>query len=387
MKIRKLVLHIVAGAAPIITALAMAAPPATMAAAPTILVDAENPATNCGSYTGKASVADPVAAINGAVTGSTIVICPGTYTLAGEITITDKKLTIKRALSGEQSRPILDIDDTVDQGMDVANSTVTIDGLVIDGRGNPIDYTGINLNGSPTTIRNTTILGPDEDVSKGIASDASGSPKLMSLSISSSTIAGYRDTGVLVMGAVKLNLSSSHLDASDGRRVDSAEAVGVWFEGRATDSLSPTGIVTKSRILNNQVGIIIEESSKVSVTNNVLVDSLIGAIIVSELRSADNNKITGNTILGIPSGGEGVLITNPNAANFTIKKFAVSKNVFVAEEYNSGAVGVLISSDVPATEAITGSITSNTFVGITTFFDPFNGPYAGVTVKGNDVQP
>src|SRR5262245_27830792 len=105
MNIRQVVVRCMAGAAPIIAALAISAPPPALAAARVILIDDSTTATDCGKYTGSEAKTSLDAEISSAASGATVMICPGEYTLTNEISIVGKKLTIKRAFTGDHSRP------------------------------------------------------------------------------------------------------------------------------------------------------------------------------------------------------------------------------------------------------------------------------------------
>src|SRR5689334_968537 len=78
--------------------LAMGGPAAL--AASTIIIDDGTTADGCGeTYNGKTALTNPVTAIGNAPSKSTVVICPGTYSLTGIIAITGKdKVTVKAAL-------------------------------------------------------------------------------------------------------------------------------------------------------------------------------------------------------------------------------------------------------------------------------------------------
>src|SRR5689334_4230639 len=90
MRQRAFIIKISASIGAVIAAMSMASPQVTQAAGVTIVVDADNPATNCGSYTAKPSYPDPAAAVSGAASGTTIIICPGNYSISGGISISDK---------------------------------------------------------------------------------------------------------------------------------------------------------------------------------------------------------------------------------------------------------------------------------------------------------
>src|SRR5690349_3192918 len=123
--------------------------PVSQAAGGVVLVATITPVSGCGKYENQTANPNAVSAINNAPSGSTILICPGTYDLnrvgaLGALTINGKKLTIKRAVtSGVGSRPTLLLDPDVSQGLNVDDSTLSIEGIVLDARTNTqADYIG-----------------------------------------------------------------------------------------------------------------------------------------------------------------------------------------------------------------------------------------------------
>lgn len=367
--------------------------PVSQAAGTSILVDDANPATDCGNYTNKTAVTDVAAAVTIANSGQTILICPGTQTMSAAARILGKKLTIKQAVVQPQGRPVIVVPDGAPGAFDVEGSTVTFDGLIIDASssaGIPADYVGIYMLNSSGSIKNSTILGPNTTGSSGINIDGSALGFPLSVSVSNSYILGYQFEGIYADGPVKLTVTGSHLDATDGARVGGGPT-GIVFSGNASSGVGPTGSVTKSKLLNNDTGVLILETSKVSVSTNTMINNGIGVqIFVSPgiaKHSADFNTITGNTILGIPSSGYGVYAGDFSSATYTISKLTVSKNLFVAARYNTPSVAIHLATDVMNDSAVTGSVSGNTFVGSLQFIDGVNGPFPGVKLNAGDIQP
>jgi parallel beta-helix repeat protein len=372
--------------ATVVVSLGMAAPPVTQAAASMILVD-DNPfASDCGTYTGKAANPDLLAAVNGAASGSTVLICPGLYDTTGPdaFTISGKKLTIKRALTTENSRPIVVFDASDATGMAITESTVTIDGVILDMTGTTNSpFFGVNLVRSNATIKNVTVLGPTVAApSFGIIADNNSQTVARTVSISNSTIAGFTNCGVRAVGPIKIAVSGVHVDITDGGRVTTGAQVGICLE------TGTTGSVTKSRIFNaDGQGIWIYDSSKLSITNNLLSGNATGVLIQTVgTRNMDSIKISGNTIVNLSAGGNGIAVQH-SYTDFSISKLSISKNVIVASRYGDGGVGIVVGTSGPSPENISGSIDGNIITGVENPIVINNGPWPGLIVKKNDIEP
>lgn len=366
--VRKMFFRLAALSAPVMAALAMTCAP-TQAAGATIVVDDSAAATDCGKYTGQ--IADTLLqdAVNTAVTNSTIVICPGSYSLPGPLAVSGVKLTIKRALIGAHTRPVIDIADTQMVGLNAANSNLTIEGLIFDGRGNPNTYTGINLIHSSASIKNSTFLGPTQIDSTGISSDDFGQPDAQKLSLVNSNILGYGRYGVFVQGVVKVSVTDSFFDGTDGGRVTSVSSgqSGIFFNGGPTLGETPSGTVSKSRFANSADGVYIAEVGRVSVSDSLFVNNVIGVHITAGdlVNNADGNKITGNTMMGVLSSGSGILVEDLNAPTTTIRGTSITNNVISAVQYELGGLspsGIAVISNAN-TGSVTATLSGNTVIG------------------------
>jgi hypothetical protein len=398
MKTRNVLLKIGVSIAPLFAALALGGP-VTQAAATVIIVDDAFEADDCGSYNGKPSAIDPGTEMEESLDNTTIIICPGTYILDHPIYIPNRnKLTVKRATTGPGSQPILVIDSTAASGMHLENSSsITIDGVILDATLNThASYVGLNLINSSVTLKNSGIIGPTLPASStGIYASGLGQPTVRTIKISNSTLAGYASNGIYASGPVKLSVTSSHLDGTDGGRLASSQN-GIFFNGNTVGQAAPTGSVTKSRVMNSTNGIVIVECSKVSITSNMLIDNRYGIFLGanSSAHNADMTKISGNNILGIPSNGYGIWILNSISATFSINKTAISGNVIAANDYTSngsGPAGVYVDANVPATTMVTATISKNTFLGFPRTPSPLyvvnvNGN-AGLKISGNEAIP
>lgn len=394
MKIRSIILRACAGVAPLMAALALAAPPIQAAAPPIIVDTAGGIASSCGVYNGKPAVNDVVAAVGSAASGQTVVICPGTYNLSGFLTIANKdRVTIKAAVNDLSSRPILVVDPSELVGLNVYNSlNDVIDGLVIDGRGDSQNgYSGIFAQGSSVAIKNTGVIGPNIANSNGIYLIGFDDEPVRSMPITNTFVAGYQYCGVCVNEKIKLTVTSSQLDASDGGRVSTTNSEGVYISSAIGGQAA--GSITKSRFLNNKIGIHIYGTSKLGVTGNVLVNNTFGVQISAQSggTGADGNKVTGNTILEVPPSGYGVYVQDTDAANVSISKTAISSNIIAAGKYTPTGVapiGVYVEANQLAITTVTATVSSNTFFGFPANYQVinFNG-YALLTYKSNQSIP
>jgi hypothetical protein len=261
---------------------------------------------------------------------------------------------------------------------------VTIDGLVIDGRGCAAGYVAMRLTQSPASIKNTVILGPEGGI--GIFADANGAAKTMTLSISASNVLGY-NFGVFADGPIKLSVTGSIFDGTDGGRV-------APFSNQTAIRYAPqtSGTVSKSRIVNSLTGIHIGGARKVSVSGNTFFNNLRSVLVdvgSTSLDNADNNKITGNTIMGVPQDGVGIQIENNNAPDFTIENTIISKNLISAATFNGGFLppaAIQVHANAPDTTRVMAVISGNTLFGFAadSRIDVF---FAKVVEKGNDAVP
>jgi parallel beta-helix repeat protein len=398
MKLRKSFVYFCSGLAAVVAMLAVSAPTAAQAAAVTVVVDNNTTADNCGSYDGSPAETNPVTAINTAGSGLTIVVCPGTYTLTAPLQIGGKKLTIKRALSDVGLSPTFVSGASMGLMIEISGgSSVTIDGLVLDGRTSTLSsYHAIDVLQSGLTLNNTTLLGPNLINSSGVYVNNSSVPKALPVNISNTSINGYQGFGVYAFGGVKLTVKSSFLDAGDGGRVSGGVPTGIWFDAVSPSTVPVTGSVSKTTIVNSYYGIALYEASKVSISGNTLIDNFYGVYLLSvgANQNSDGNKITGNVIVGVPSSGVGIYISNQNPGTFSTRSLIISKNMLYTQQYTSyGASpsGIYIQALSPAQTTVTGTITGNTLWGFPATPNPLaivneNGN-AGVKISKNYVMP
>lgn len=394
LSFRRLLLTFSMAAAPAIAALALTAPPVTQAAV-TIYVDDVSPADNCGKYDGKTAQTDPVAAISTAASGSTIIICPGTYALVGDIPISGvTKLTVKRALTDPGNTPTLVADPVADDVFSLTNATgVTLDGLVIDGRAALLNgYAGIRLEDSGITLKNSVLRGSIRPSSSGLVVNNGGGAKAIAVTVSNTVFAGYISYGVDLYGPAALALTTSTFDATDGGQIASAGGIAVRFYGVSSDAIGPSGSVSTSRMLNSEVGVEIYEAAGVTVSDNVFVNTA-SAVYIEEAgasRNADNIKVTGNTIRGVPANAQGISVLDVDAATATVKNLTITGNVITAQQYGAGTpapAGISIFANVAAATTVTGTLSGNTLLG----FQPGqaivnNNGYAGVTISTDNIS-
>lgn len=396
ISLKKTALRIGMIAAPLAAALALAVPQVTRAAT-TIVVDDKTTADNCGSYDGDTAQTSIALAINTAPNGSTIVVCPGTYNISGEISPSGiTKMTIKRALTDLGDTPVLVADPNAAAAFNFNGSTgVTVDGLLIDGSQNTSTfYDGIFVSQSGLTLKNTGIVGPAALDSRGVDINNTGLTKALAVSITDCYIVGFYDAGVYARGAVKLTVTSSTIDGSDGGRVG-GPSVGVFYDGMTSDKVVPTGKVTTSTISAQLAGVYIAEASKVTVSSNKLIVTSYGVYVYATgaHHPADNNVITANTILNVPTSGAGVYVSARNAATASIKKLSITSNTIIAAGFlDPGgfgpASGVHIEADASATKTVTPTVSKNTFTGFTADDYVVNvSSFAGLTLSANTTLP
>jgi hypothetical protein len=344
--------------APLVAALSMGGPLPAAAAMPPLLIDDAGLATDCGSYTGQPATihADAAAAISNAASGTTVLVCPGEHTLAENIIITGRsKLTIRRAVPGTGDLPIFKISNSATNGLNIVDSNVSIDGLVIDAGTNlVIAYAGINLSRSSAKIKNVMVIGPNELASVGIAVNAEGQTAVKTVSVSASTIAGFRDNGIRVSGPARLNLTSSYLDGTDGSRLPSSSR-GVLFL-----STTEKSIISKSTFANSNTGITVDKASNIKLTGNIFQIRVVGIRVASYGASnADNVQIVGNTFL--VSEGNKAIEAEASSDTTTMKKLLISKNSFYAAQSMAGTFGVWVDAYFPLTTTVT--LAGNSFLG------------------------
>jgi hypothetical protein len=387
MFLRKSLLRLSAVAAPLVAALAIGGP-ITQAAAPKIIIDDGTTADGCGdTYNGQTAQTNIVTAVANAANNTTIIVCPGNYTLSEDLLIyNQQKITIKAALTDPGKRPVLLIANGEVRILNIAYSqNTTIDGLVLDGRGSTeTSFIGIDIAGCNATIKNTTVIGPDDGGTVGIRVTATSGPTVYSVSVDKSYATGYTNAGISTFGAVKLKVTSSYFDGTDGGRITGSNTMVAVKLQSFSDTIVATGSITNSRMMNNGTGVLIQGANKVAVANNMMANNSYGVRVwaTASLPDISGTKITGNTILGTT---QGITIQNDDAANRSITKTTISKNEIVSAQYGVASYkGIYVTANTTAGPNVTGTISQNTLMGFTAFIVFEN---ATLTTSKNTVMP
>lgn len=390
MKLKSLVLKAGSVVAPLVLMLSLGGIQPALAAGSIVVATTSTP-TNCGSH--HTAVTDLAGAIQSA-SARTILVCPGDYNLVAQnVTVSGlARLTIKQAVPGSTRRPRIIVNPGSSDGLLIRNSNnVTIDGLIIDGSMNgQTDYSGIHVERSAATIRNTDLLGSNT-TNNAILVNNSGVSTVRKLTLSNVRLLGYHVNGVHVMGAIKLNISKSVVDALPDGGFISAGQRGIWVDG-GMPGASPSGTISQSTIRNNGVGVFINETSKVTVSKNVLTGNAIGVQIATlgafhpVMR---NNKVQSNTITPALNG-KGVFVdaepVNPSMGQ--ILNTTVSKNVIRVSQPGAGDLAIDFFAFAPSTQTVTGTVIGNTLSGFMNGNFILNtNNFAGLKIKTNKFLP
>lgn len=364
MNTRTLSIRFAAVMGALVAALAMGAP-AALAGGATVVVDTAGPtATSCGTYTGKPAVTDLAAALT-AATGGTVVICPGSYSIAGVTINGAHSLTIKQAVPGAENAPHITISSGV-AGLWIKSSTnVIVDGLLIDSTGIASgSYVSVYYYNSSGIVRNCVLLG----AAAHSVSFATADVTPVKGTITNNTILGYAQ-GISAFGPAKLTISGNFLDGTDGGRLSMTGQTGIFFSG-ASSVMDLSGSISKNTLINNFEAMTIEESGKVTMTGNLISSSSIGIMVrtYGSRHNADGNKIIGNTFLAIPASGAGIFLDDEDtsAPLATIHGMSISKNTFHNTQFKlSGdtTAGIYLTQANTTPGLISATVSGNSFTG------------------------
>lgn len=381
-----------AGVAALILALVGAQSAQMAQAASSTIVVAPTPTpVDCGKYK-TAQSTDLAATLNSAKKGK-VLICPGSYLLAGDVMIDNAHgLTIAQAanVKGQDNRPRIIVDNQTPTGIYVKDSSaVTINGIVLDGHANTADgYQGITIDHTSATILNTLVIGsPTTDT--GISVLNLHDKKTWPLTVKDSFVMGYTGFGISAIGPLRVNVSASWFDATNNFVIPAPSAVGVAYLGDSGDPI-PTGSVSGSFFFNNDVGVLIRETNKVRVSKNDLESNRVAIQIDSQEVShvTSSNSVSGNSISHVPANGVGVLVSSAfDPADFPMLNNVVTHNTIVSAAPDSDGIGVEFASNFPAARTMTGAVTANTISGFKLGNAILNtAGFAGVTIKNNIVN-
>jgi parallel beta helix pectate lyase-like protein len=354
-----------------------------LAAGNTVIVAATDAPTDCGRH--RSAVTDLAAALTAAHSGK-ILLCPGTYALPGGTVVSGAKgLTIGQAVKGVAPRVLIDPSATV--GLEIRDSRgVTLDGLVLDATANEQTLVMVQLSHARGKVRRSTLIG-SATTATSILADAIGGTTPLTLAVSASELRGYQSFGVTVAGPMKLEVSDSLFDGSDGGRIATSLSVGVTFDGTTDDPITPTGFVRTSTFLGDDIGIRVLDGSRVTIGANRFSGNHEAVEIWGGIAHAlsRNNRIVRNAIDHCDTC---VFIDDEAAdpARFQLLNTVIADNVFRADSPDDTAVD--FRPLAPAVESVTGTVSGNTFIGFLNashvLFD--NNDYAGVKLGKNTIR-
>jgi len=329
------------------------------------------------------------AAVNAAPNGSTIDVCPGTY--SEQVTINGKSLTIIGVLSGTNDAAVLippagglTVNASDFAGKAVAaqvfveNATaVTISHLTVDGKGNALTGCGTNLigifyqNSSGKIVddvaRNQILDSSYQGCQIGLGIDVESDSSGPAVTISNSSVHNYQKNGITaggpgtgvgpvmtITGNTVTGIGATAAIAQNGIQIGYG-STGKITGNSVTDDIYTGGTVGAS-------GILIYASSGVTASNNSVESTQFGIVTVSDptYGAADNAVINSNHVGGTQAFDAIDLCSNGNTAD--------SNSIFGSNAQS----GVHVDDECPGPGA-TPSGTNNTVKNNT-----INEPCAGV---------
>lgn len=337
-----------------------AAQPAEAAASTVIVAPTLHPA-NCGRFH-VAQSTDLLATLN-SVKGGKVLLCPGDYTINDDVTVAAaRKVTIGRAVKGVA--PHIIIGDNKSIGLQIADSPdVVLDGLVFDARANPRPLIIVQFVSSGGMLRNTTLIGSPTTVD-AIQVDNQARTAPARFTMKGGAARGYTGFGLEVIGATLVSVTAAVFDASDGGRVDGSGATGLLLDGQLSP-VTPTGHISRSTFLHNDIGVEAFETSRVLVSGNTVTDSRTGILVDSAAGQAvvTGNRVIGNTVSGIHDGGCGICVVLSGGPNLIhLLNTSIIRNVVTSGAPGSAAVGIGVRANAPAQQSLTVTATGNRLV-------------------------
>ena len=356
--------------------------PALAAVGPVILAPTPSP-SDCGSY--HTAETDPVAALDAAKTGK-VLVCPGTYNLSGEITITGaNNLTIARAVTTGATFPTFDMATGVTTGMDIAQSSnVIIDGLIFDGSANTQGgYINLEYEQSSGAVRNSSLIQPNTAQTVGLYAFEDASNKPLSMVITNTSVMGAGFAGVLASGPLKLTMTGVVVNAPDGGRI-TTPGRGLAL-GAASTTLIPSGRVDRCVFLAGSVPAV----QLADVTGFTLSHSLLSSQTNSDLtvsageHNAAGIKIVGNTFtLGMSNPA--IRVTD-SSATFKISGMSITGNLITAGQHGTAQPALAVTSSATQASSVMVSLSGNTLAGFLTAVTVTG--LADVTAGHNTILP
>lgn len=235
-------------------------------------------------YTTIQSALDAVAAAGGS---GTVWVCPGTYP---ENLFIDGFNVV--GLMGIGS-PVIHPSGGTDTLYALDSKQVTVQGFALDGDGS---QSGIFFENTSGAIKGNSITNI-AFVGIGIVDDDGTASKVK---IDQNTVSGYHadEMGVWIDGDVEADISDNQI---------TGPGTGVFrSRGIALDGTGPSTLNHNS-IAANEVGVVIRDSDRITVSNNTISGVLTGVSIESRCSligdSASNNRVVRNTISGVTRTG------------------------------------------------------------------------------------
>lgn len=385
MALKSFLIKVGAVIAPLVLMVGLGGAQTVQAAGRNIVVANTLTPNNCGKFH-TADTTQLTLALSAATKGK-VLICPGTYFLNGDVEIDNARgLSIAAAVKG--SRPTIVVDPATPIGLSIKDSTgVKLTDLILNSQTTDPGYQAISWDHSTGKISNLTLLG-SANTDVGIFIQNLHDIHSKSLSITRTQVLGYVVAGLTETGPLRVSVSMSTFDATNNGTVVSTTARGVSYEGSGSDQFA-TGSLTKSTIKNNDIGVFISETSKVNINKNTFTGNTTGVEIFSEevAHVTSKNRVSANTISGVPAGGFGVLVMSLNdPADQPMLKNAITKNVIHSALGGLG-VGIEFNAPNPAMTTMTGTVTGNVLTGFANGSAIVNvNSWAGVTIKGNAVH-
>jgi len=329
------------------------------------------------------------AAVNAAPNGSTIDVCPGTY--SEQVTINGKSLTIIGVLSGTNDAAVLippagglTVNASDFAGKAVAaqvfveNATaVTISHLTVDGKGNALTGCGTNLigifyqNSSGKIVddvaRNQILDSSYQGCQVGLGIDVESDSSGPAVTISNSSVHNYQKNGITAGGP---GTGGGPVMTITGNTVTGIGATAAIAQNGIQIGYGSTGKITGNSVTDDiytggtvgASGILIYASSGVTASNNSVESTQFGIVTVSDptYGAADNAVINSNHVGGTQAFDAIDLCSNGNTAD--------SNSIFGSNAQS----GVHVDDECPGPGA-TPSGTNNTVKNNT-----INEPCAGV---------
>lgn len=360
LRIKSLAIRAGAAIAPLLMMVVVGGAQPAEAAGSTIVVAPTPTPTNCGKFQSATTDLDGV--LSTAKKG-TILLCPGNYNSNGQIRITHAShLTIKAAVKNPLQAPRVVFSNTAEFGLFVDHSNnVTIDGLDLDASANThVFYAMIAAAESGLTVRNTVIIGSLNVFNYGIQFENNTS-KSLKLSVLHSEMHNCAQ-GINVSGKTGLSVQSSLIDGENIAR--GTTNTGIVASADATTRFFPTGLVSKSIIRDNNVGILVD-GSRLNITRNTFTGNTDFDIHVDQVGDINpvfrNNRITQNSFV-VEDGATGIVVSlSGDPASAKLLNTTISGNTLRAVAPGNNKFGIVFLALVgPAPKSLTGTLSGNT---------------------------